>query len=190
MLPDVQLRAGIISRSGVQKGVDSKIMVDLIELSNNHAITDAVLLTGDGDLVIGIELAQKRGVRVAALGIEDSAFGVGHNQSFELVCIADRVRRLARRDIEPYLAYVGARAVSSQPSAPSAPNDADNEPVHYRGRATVHRHIDYRHRRDRASGGRPAAPRRNRSPRKKTHPDRAERIAALVPGTVDRALRL
>jgi uncharacterized LabA/DUF88 family protein len=126
MLPDVQLRAGIISRSGVQKGVDSKIMVDLIELSNNHAITDAVLLTGDGDLVIGIELAQKRGVRVAALGIEDSAFGVGHNQSFELVCIADRVRRLARRDIEPYLAYVGARAVSSQPSAPSAPNDAEN----------------------------------------------------------------
>jgi len=123
MLPDVQLRAGIISRSGVQKGVDSKIMVDLIELSNNHAITDAVLLTGDGDLVIGIELAQKRGVRVAALGIEDSAFGVGHNQSFELVCIADRVRRLARRDIEPYLAYVGARAVSNPPPAT---NDAEN----------------------------------------------------------------
>lgn len=106
-LPDVQFRAGTI-RSGQQKGVDSKIMADLIELSSNHAISDAVLVTGDGDLAVGIDLAQRRGVRIAILGIEDTQSGVPHNQSFEVIGAADRVKRIGRPDIAPYLSYVSA----------------------------------------------------------------------------------
>ena len=105
LLPDVQFRAGTISKSGLQKGVDSKIMADLIELSGNQAISDAVLVTGDGDLVVGIDLAQRRGVRVAVLGIEESGLGVSHNQSFEMVCAVDRVRRLGKQHIRPFFAY-------------------------------------------------------------------------------------
>ncbi len=105
LLPDVQFRAGTISKSGLQKGVDSKIMADLIELSGNQAISDAVLVTGDGDLVVGIDLAQRRGVRVAVLGIEEAAIGVSHNQSFEMVCAADRVRRIGKLSIKPFFAY-------------------------------------------------------------------------------------
>lgn len=124
LLPDVQFRAGTISKSGLQKGVDSKIMADLIELSTNQAITDAVLLTGDGDLVIGVDLAQRRGVRVAILGLEDLAQDISHNQSFEIVCAADRVRRLARADIAPFLSYHpstarGADLISPTPAAPA-----------------------------------------------------------------------
>lgn len=113
-LADVQFRAGTI-RSGQQKGVDSKIMADLIELSGNHAISDAVLVTGDGDLVVGIDLAQRRGVRIAALGIEDIDSGVPHNQSFEVICAADRVKRIGKAEIGSYLSY--SPAVALPPAA-------------------------------------------------------------------------
>ncbi len=125
LLPDVQFRAGTISKSGLQKGVDSKIMADLIELSNNHAITDAILVTGDGDLVVAIDLAQRQGVRVAVLGFEDLSVGVAHYQSFEIVCVADRVKRLGRRDIAPFLAYTAAYVSDlTRPVATAAPASA------------------------------------------------------------------
>ena len=122
LLPDVQFRAGTISKSGLQKGVDSKIMADLIELSGNQAISDAVLVTGDGDLVVGIDLAQRRGVRVAVLGIEESRLGVSHNQSFEMVCAVDRVRRIGKHHIKPFFAY--QPATSSMAAEKSATTTA------------------------------------------------------------------
>ena len=39
---DVKLRLGIINSYGQQKGVDSLIVTDMVELARNHAITDAV----------------------------------------------------------------------------------------------------------------------------------------------------
>ena len=106
VLDDVQMRAGTINGKGQQKGVDSRIVTDLIELASNHAISDAMLITGDGDLAIGIELAQRRGVRVAVLGIEELTVGVYHSQSSEVTNIADRVIRLGKKDISPYITYV------------------------------------------------------------------------------------
>ena len=55
---DVQFRAGTVNGKGQQKGVDSLIVTDLIELTTHHAVCDAVLVTGDGDLAVGIEIAQ------------------------------------------------------------------------------------------------------------------------------------
>lgn len=120
LLPDVQLRQGTVNRSGVQKGIDSKIMADLIELSTNQAISDAALVTGDGDLVIAIEWAQRRGVRVALMGLE-VAGGVPHNQSFEAVCNADRVVRLNKSDIESFLTYTAVTPASDPLPAPAKP---------------------------------------------------------------------
>jgi len=105
-LDDVQMRAGTINGKGQQKGVDSRIVTDLIELATNHAISDAMLVTGDGDLAIGIELAQRRGVRVAVLGVEELTVGVHHSQSSEVTNIADRVVRLGLSDISPYITYL------------------------------------------------------------------------------------
>lgn len=131
LLPDLQFRAGTISKSGQQKGVDSRIMADLIELSGHRAIVDAALVTGDGDLVVGIDLAQRHGVRVAVLGLEDASQGLSHNQSFEVVCVADRVRRMSRTDIAPYCAFLSTSAeTGSQPVSkakavvPSSPKKA------------------------------------------------------------------
>ena len=69
---DVKLRLGIVNEAGQQKGVDSLIVTDLVELARNHAITDALLLSGDEDLRIGVQIAQSFGVRVHLIGIEPS----------------------------------------------------------------------------------------------------------------------
>ena len=71
-MQDVKLRLGIVNQAGQQKGVDSLIVTDLVELARNHAISDAVLLSGDEDLRIGVQIAQSFGVRVHLIGIEPS----------------------------------------------------------------------------------------------------------------------
>lgn len=103
---DVQFRAGTVNAAKQQKGVDSLIVTDLIELTSHHAMCDAILITGDSDLAIGIELAQRRGVRIAVLGVEDLAQGVQHHQSFEITSRADRVGRLSGQELEPLIRYV------------------------------------------------------------------------------------
>jgi uncharacterized LabA/DUF88 family protein len=72
LLDDVKLRLGFINSFGQQKGVDSLLVTDLVELARNGAICDAVLLGGDEDLRIGVQIAQSFGVRVHLLGVEPS----------------------------------------------------------------------------------------------------------------------
>ncbi|MDO4904539.1 MAG: NYN domain-containing protein [Lautropia sp.] len=105
-LPDVHFRAGIVNAAGQQRGVDSLIVTDLIELAGNGAISDAALVTGDGDFAIGIEMAQKKGVRIAVIGVEDAELGVSHRQSFEITSRADRVARLGVYDLSAVMRYV------------------------------------------------------------------------------------
>jgi uncharacterized LabA/DUF88 family protein len=104
-LPDVQLRAGTVNSAGQQKGVDALIIIDLFELALNRAVSEMVVVAGDADLVAGIESAQRRGIRVALLGIEDLSCGVSHRQSSELTTRVDRVTRIGREDISPLVAY-------------------------------------------------------------------------------------
>lgn len=66
---DVKLRLGAMTYGGRQKGVDSLIVTDLIDLARNRAISDAVLLSGDEDTRIGVQIAQSFGVRIHLIGI-------------------------------------------------------------------------------------------------------------------------
>lgn len=113
---DVQFRAGTINGRGQQKGVDSLIVTDLIELTSHHAICDAVLVTGDSDLAVGIEVAQKRGVRIAVLGVEDLGAGVAHHQSFEITSRADRVGMLGQAELSQVLRYAPVQLAPAQQS--------------------------------------------------------------------------
>jgi uncharacterized LabA/DUF88 family protein len=70
---NVKLRLGIVNTFGEQKGVDAKIVTDLSDLARNRAISEAVLVGGDEDLRIGMELGQQYGVRVHLLTIEGSS---------------------------------------------------------------------------------------------------------------------
>jgi uncharacterized LabA/DUF88 family protein len=71
-LDDVKVRLGFINSAGQQKGVDSLIVTDLIELARLGAICDAVLLSGDEDVRVGVQIAQNYGVRIHLLGITPS----------------------------------------------------------------------------------------------------------------------
>jgi hypothetical protein len=71
-LDNVKVRLGFINSAGQQKGVDSLIVTDLIELARLGAIGDAVLLSGDEDVRVGVQIAQNYGVRVHLLGITPS----------------------------------------------------------------------------------------------------------------------
>ena len=99
-MDDVKLRLGVV-RDGRQKGVDSLIVTDLIELARNHAISDAVLLSGDEDLRIAVQIAQSFGARVHLVGIEPSR----SNQSSLLMQEADATSEWSREEIGAVLSF-------------------------------------------------------------------------------------
>lgn len=114
---NVKLRLGTVNLAGQQKGVDSLIVTDLVELARNHAIADAVLLSGDEDLRIGVQLAQSFGVRVHLIGVEPSR----GSQSLLLLQEADTTTELGQGDIIGFLSLkselntiAGALAVSPE----------------------------------------------------------------------------
>ncbi|MDE2156409.1 MAG: NYN domain-containing protein [Xanthomonadaceae bacterium] len=125
-LPDVNFRAGTVNSVGQQKGVDSLIVTDLIELASHHAVCDAAVITGDSDLAIGIDLAQRKGVRIAVIGVEDLSAGVSHNQSYEITSRADRVGRIGGAELRPFIRH--AHSMSSAPTHPApAPSEAPSQ---------------------------------------------------------------
>jgi hypothetical protein len=67
-LPGVRLRLGRLVR-GEQKGVDSRLVRDLIVLARDRALVEAYLVAGDEDLAEGVQEAQDAGVRVVLLGV-------------------------------------------------------------------------------------------------------------------------
>ena len=92
---DVKLRLGTISPLGRQKGVDSLIVTDLVELARNQAISDAVLLSGDEDVRIGVQIAQSLGVRVHLIGIEPTR----GNQSRTLMQESDTTTEWSKSEV-------------------------------------------------------------------------------------------
>ena len=97
---DIKLRLGTVTSSGQQKGVDSLIVTDLIDLARNQAISDAVVVSGDADIRVGVELAQKFGVRVHLVGITTTG---QYNQSIALREEADTVKQWTKEDIQKFL---------------------------------------------------------------------------------------
>lgn len=97
-LPRMKLRLGRLTSHG-QKGVDSRIVRDLITLSIERAVTDVYLLGGDEDLREGVSEAQERGVRVVLVGVEPLD---ERNLSPTLAMEADDVIVLGRNFLEPF----------------------------------------------------------------------------------------
>ena len=95
----VKLRLGNLNARGQQKGVDAQIRADMEALARHRAITDAILVAGDEDMVPAVEAAQAFGVRVHLWGIEPP---YGTNQAERLVWESDTVEVLERSFVEPY----------------------------------------------------------------------------------------
>jgi len=95
----VKLRLGNLNARGQQKGVDANIRADMEALARHRAITDAVLIAGDEDMVPAVEAAQAYGVRVHLWGVEPP---YGTNQAERLVWESDTVDILDSPFVRPY----------------------------------------------------------------------------------------
>ena len=100
-MPWVKLRLGNLNARGQQKGVDAQIRADMEALARHRAITDAILVAGDEDMVPAVEAAQAFGVRVHLWGIEPP---YGTNQAERLVWESDTVEVLERSFVDPFFA--------------------------------------------------------------------------------------
>ena len=110
---DIKLRLGLINSVGEQKGVDSLIVTDLVELARNGAMCDAILLAGDEDIRIGVQIAQSYGVRVHLLGIERARA----NQSKPLIHEADTTHEWSADVVRSFLSIRPGVTLSTK-SAP------------------------------------------------------------------------
>lgn len=121
---DVKCRFGTINSQGEQKGVDALVIADLIELSRSHAISDALVLSGDEDLRAGIVLAQTAGVRAHLLSLGPPADSVSPDLQAEVdtraawdVADVSRWLEVAQLDAEIEQAVAGdwlARAIGER----------------------------------------------------------------------------
>jgi uncharacterized LabA/DUF88 family protein len=126
-LPLVKLRLGNLNAQGQQKGVDAQLRADLEALARHRAITDAVLLAGDEDMLPAVEAAQRYGVRVHLWGVEPTH---GSNQAEWLVWESDTVEVLPSDFLRPYFSKAGVIAVPAgeQPRDTAVPRAASPVP--------------------------------------------------------------
>jgi uncharacterized LabA/DUF88 family protein len=96
---DIKLRLGMVNSRGEQKEVDALIVTDIVELARNRAMSDAFLLAGDGDLRIGISLAQNFGVRTHLVGLKPAR----GSMSPELIAEADSLTEWDAGIMKPLL---------------------------------------------------------------------------------------
>ena len=113
----VKLRLGNLNARGQQKGVDAQIRADMEALARHRAITDAVLVAGDEDMVPAVEAAQAFGVRVHLWGVEPP---FGTNQAERLVWESDTVEVLDRAFLEPYFSRQAVATPEHTPPPPLA----------------------------------------------------------------------
>jgi uncharacterized LabA/DUF88 family protein len=133
-MPWVKLRLGNLNARGQQKGVDAQIRADMEALARHRAITDAVLVAGDEDMVPAVEAAQAFGVRVHLWGVEPP---YGTNQAERLVWESDTVQVLERAFLEPYFsrplppvaAAAATAAATPGPARPGQPAGARPNPA-------------------------------------------------------------
>jgi len=119
LLPGVKLRLGALNSAGKQKGVDSLIVTDIIDLSRNRAISDAVVVSGDEDLRIAFQVAQSFGVRVHILAAGDPTRNVSPSLRME----ADSVTALDSEWFGDHFDLTAPTATSSpSPAVPVTPH--------------------------------------------------------------------
>lgn len=95
-----------------QKGVDTRITLDIVRLAQRRVYDAAILVAGDRDLAEPVRVAQDEGCRVVL------AAPKGASMAEELKQIADEVKRIKKADLER-LFQVSEPEVES-PSLPSS----------------------------------------------------------------------
>ncbi|GLY89234.1 NYN domain-containing protein [Actinoallomurus iriomotensis] len=119
-LPRVKLRLGNLNKHNQQKGVDAQIREDLETLARHGAVTDAILIAGDEDMVPAVEAAQTYGVRIHLWGVEPP---YGTNQAERLIWESDTVDVVDAEFVKPYFELDTSREETEEtPAAPPIPS--------------------------------------------------------------------
>lgn len=105
-LPGTKVRLGRLVR-GVQKGVDSRIIADMMRMAWRKAADHIFLISGDEDIVEGVEEAQSHGCRVTLIGIKGIA------QSQMLIHAADEVMTLDDEVLTDCITSNGSEVVNA-----------------------------------------------------------------------------
>lgn len=121
LLPNMKIRLGTLNSNGQQKGVDALICKDLFELSANGAASDILLVSGDEDLRVFVEMAQSHGSRVSVLSVGDPKDSVSRLLEME----SDGLYRLPVRDAAAFVSLANGSAASSP--APRAQKSASKK---------------------------------------------------------------
>ncbi len=114
-LDDFKVRYGTRNLEGKQKGIDGLLIADLIGLAQNHGITEALILSGDGDLAPGVAAAQTLGVRVHRLEM-----GGAEASSPALRAEVDRNVLWPRAEVESFVAPSPFRSESDEEDGQTA----------------------------------------------------------------------
>jgi uncharacterized LabA/DUF88 family protein len=117
-LPRVKLRLGNLNKHNQQKGVDAQIRDDLETLARHGAVTDAILIAGDEDMVPAVEAAQTYGVRIHLWGVEPP---YGTNQAERLIWESDTVDVIQADFTKPYFDLDTSREEDPEPATPPIP---------------------------------------------------------------------
>ncbi len=125
-IPGVKLRLGRLS-SGRQKGVDSRIVRDLIVLARDRAIASAYVLSGDEDIREGVAEAQDCGVSVVLLGI--TPLPGQNNQARSLVQEADGSVMLTRDQVSQWITLRPTQPFSGAGAPPMSTASIDFEQI-------------------------------------------------------------
>lgn len=117
-----KLRLGVVNGHGQQKGVDSLIVTDLIDLARNKAITDALVVAGDEDLRIGVQIAQTFGVQIHLLGIKPAR----GSQSLDLIQESDTHHEWDESVVSRFLTVtLGANVAAEDGSTAQSDTECD-----------------------------------------------------------------
>ncbi len=125
-IPGVKLRLGRLSQ-GKQKGVDSRIVRDLIVLARDRAITAAYVLSGDEDIREGVAEAQDCGVSVVLLGV--TPLPGQNNQARSLVQEADGLVMLTQEQVGQWMALRPGQSYGGTTAPQTPTTSADLEQI-------------------------------------------------------------
>jgi uncharacterized LabA/DUF88 family protein len=110
-LPGLKLRLGRI-RPGRREGVDTEIHRDLMTLARNNAIADAVVVSGDEDLVQAITDAQALGIRVTIVHVSvDGNWTISRTLRQE----CDDLIEIGSSHLRPYVNKIAGSDTNSSP---------------------------------------------------------------------------
>lgn len=91
-VPGVQLRAGQLIEWGdrrTQKAVDTRLVADMVLAAVRGTCSDMFLVTGDADMIPGVEEAVANGVRVHLIGFGWDSMSAALRQACDTVTILD-----------------------------------------------------------------------------------------------------